>query len=144
MIRRATLLDVPAVVKLGIEALEREKEPGLVICPDRCRAMAIECISKNSNFGFVSEINGEVVAALGAQVSELLFYERNQATVVQYYSKVPGEGIKLMREFLRWVEPRRGIKIVCFMVEVIQDPRTKKLLSRLGFKVSEEVWTKQR
>lgn len=144
MIRPATPHDVEKVVALGVEALEKHGYEGLVISRERCRNVAVECISGASHFAWVAEEAGEIVAAVLALVHPLMFYERNQATVVQFYSKRPGAGIKLLRQFLTWARGRRAIKSIVFTVEHEADPRIGKLLQRLGLKLELPVYMETR
>ena len=142
MIRKATQDDIPSVVELGMEALTKTTYPGLEISRMKVYAMAVECISSERNFGYVSEKDGKIVAAVGALVHPMLFHERQQASVVQFYSTSPGEGIKLMRELMSWCKSRTGIKMVCFTLEDKADPRIGKVLSRLGLQTELPVYLK--
>ena len=108
--------------------------PNLVIDKEKVRAVALECVSSASNFAWVTEVDGKVVAAVSAFVTDMLFYERKQANVVQFYTTCPNAGLPLIREFLRWARSRRVIKMICFTLEIQADPRIGKLLSRLGLK----------
>lgn len=144
IIRAANPSDIPAITALGIEALEKDAFPSMVIAPDKVEAMALECVSSASNFAWVAEENGKVVAAVSALVHELMFYERKQASVVQFYTTYPGAGIKLIREFLRWARSRRVIKMICFTLEVDADPRIGKMMKRLGLKEELPVWMELR
>ena len=132
VIRKAKPSDVPAVVKLGIEALNMDPYDNLRIDEDKATAIATECISAPCNFCWVAENDGEVLGAVTALVHPMAFYERSQATVIQFYCKDPGQGIKLIRELLNWVATRPAIKMVCFTLECRADPRIGKLLKRLG------------
>lgn len=118
--------------------------PNLVIDKEKVRAMAIECVSSSSNFSWVTEIDGKVVAAVSAFVSDMMFYERKQANVVQFYSTVPNAGLPLIREFLRWARSRRIIKMICFTLECKADPRIGTLLSKLGLKSELPVYLEMR
>ena len=140
MIRQAALKDLPAVVSLGIEALETDPYPGLVISPDRVKAVATDCISSACNFAWVSEVEGDVVAAVCAQVHDMQFYERKQATVVQFYTRHPGAGIPLIRKFLKWARSRGAIKLIVFTLECRADPRIGSMLERMGLSVELPVY----
>lgn len=129
-----------AVVALGIEALEREPEEDLVIDRRAIKDMVRECISGPSHFCWVCERDGQVVGAVSALVEDMALFERKQATVWQFYSKAPGEGIKLIRELLRWAKGRRVIKRVVFQLEVNADPRIAAMLRRLGLQPAGEVF----
>ncbi len=132
IIRRANTNDIPALVSLGIEALETDPYENLVISREKVEAMALELVTGAGNVSFVAEKDGEVVAAVSALVHEMAFYERKQASVVQFYTREPGAGLPLIREFLKWARSRRIIKMIVFTLEVQADPRIGKLLKRLG------------
>jgi N-acetylglutamate synthase-like GNAT family acetyltransferase len=144
MIRRSTMADIPMIVELGIEALERNPIPGMLISREKVTAMATECVSQNSNFSWVSEKDGKITGAVSAHVSDMTFYERKQANVVQFYCRQPGEGIALLRAFLKWASERRVIKMIVFAIEVEQDPRIEKVLTRWGFRMAEKIWMRTR
>lgn len=131
VIRRATPHDVTGVSELGIEALKNDPYPSLIIDEEKVVSTARECISSPSNFCMVSDFNGEIVAAVSSLVHQQMFYQRQQATVVQFYTRVPGEGVKLLRELKKWYMSRNGIKMICFTFETRADPRVKKLVSRI-------------
>lgn len=133
MIRKAVPADIPAIVTLGIEGLERGAYKNLVISRERVEAVARECVSAASNFAWVAERDGVVCASVCALVHPCMCYERNQASVVQFYTRVPGEGVKLLRELMRWWKSRPGIKIIAFSLEYDADPRIGTLLKRIGF-----------
>lgn len=132
--RQATHKDIDSIVQLGIEALERDPYPGLVISRDKLKEVAIECVSQNCNYAWVEERDGEIIGAVCALVHEMIFHERKQATVVQFYCNQPNQGIGLLRHFLSWARGRRTIKMICFTLECRADPRVGKLLKRLGLK----------
>lgn len=145
MIRKATPDDIPAIVRLGLQALAEDKPERLVIAPDRVRAVALECVSSARNFAWVAEVDGEVRGAVCAQVGDCMFYERQAATVVQFYAReAPGEGAKLIRQFLRWARARPAIKVVMFTLEWNADPRIGKLLGHMGLKTALPVYMEVR
>lgn len=131
-IRRAKPRDIEAVAQLGLEALKAFAYPRMVVDPDKVRAVAREVVTGAGNFCMVAEQNGALVGAVSALVHEQLFYERRTASVVQFYSKVPRVGVRLIRIFLEWARARPGIKTIVFTVETQADPRIVRLLQRLG------------
>lgn len=140
-IRPAVPTDLRAVVALGVEALERDPEPDLRIDRESITGMVRECISGPSHFCWVCEDDdGQVVGVVSAMVEDMALYERKQATVWQFYCKAPGWGVKLIREFLRWVKPRRIVKRVVFQLERDADPRIAVMLKRMGLKSAGEVF----
>lgn len=141
-IRAATPADIQAVGDLGLEAMELNPYEGLVVSERRIRDTARSAITSPSDFCMVCEQDGQVVGAVTAVVHEMTFYERKQASVVQFYCKAPGQGIRLIRELLRWVDGRRAIRAVVFTLEHDMDPRIAKMLRRLGFLAELPVYMK--
>lgn len=134
MIRRAVPQDIPAIVSLAIEAVRPERYPYLVLSREKIGRLAVECVSSAQHFLWVAERDGVIGGAVVAVVNEGLWFDRREACVVMFYCVLPGEGIKLLRQFLRWVAARTIIKRVVFTLEDDADPRVGKLLARLGFK----------
>jgi ribosomal protein S18 acetylase RimI-like enzyme len=138
--RRATPYDVEGVTQLGLEALAKFGDDRLVVDENKVREVAREVISGAGNYCCVAERDGRIVAAVSALVHEQIFHERKVATVVQFYSKEPGAGVRLMREFLRWARSRPGIKSIVWTVEANARPAIGKLLARLGMHEEHPVW----
>lgn len=136
MIRRATPNDISAVTELGIEALNKDPYKGLIVDKEKVKKTAVEAISSSCNFCWVSEIDGEVVAAVTAIVHPCMFHMKQQASVVQSYTRVPGEAIKLLRELKRWWLSRPGIRMIVFSFDAGVDERLYKIFNRLGFAMS--------
>ncbi len=144
VLRPATPYDLNAIVGLGLKALEAGAYPGLVISTEKVRSVALDCISSPKNFAWVAEEDGEVVAAVSAIVHDMMFHERKQASVVQFYTRKPNAGLPLIREFLKWARGRRVIKAICFTLECDADPRIGKMLERLGLKKELPVYMEAR
>jgi len=117
-----------------MEALELYEYPNMVVDKGKVHGIAVECVSAACNFAFVVEDDGKITGALCALVHPMMFYERSQASVVQFFCKTPGYGVKLLREFLTWARCRSVIKMICFTLEARMDARVGKLLTRLGLK----------
>jgi hypothetical protein len=132
VIRKATLADVPAIVDIAVESVNQNPLP-VRICRESMADTAREAIAGNQHFVWVSEIDGEVVAAVGAMSERSFWYERQQCSMMLYYTRAPGEGVKLLREFGRWVKARPVIKVAVIEMEPDADPRLIKLINRIGF-----------
>lgn len=135
MIRKARPDDLNAIVALALEALRIDAYEELVIDPERVRAMARECVSAATNFLWVSEIDGEIVGAIGALVTPNLFHERSCANVMMWYCKRPGDGVALMLAFLRWARSRPAIKMIQYTAERNADHRIGEFLERAGLRL---------
>ncbi len=132
--RKAVPGDIPAIVALGIEALRRDAYESLVISPEGIEETARACIASAQHFAWVAEKDGRVQGALVAMTQPLVLYERSYANVLMWdCTRVPGAGVALMREFVRWVKGRPAIKLVQYTGERNADPRVAKLVQRLGF-----------
>lgn len=92
-----------------------------------------EAIAGNQHFVWVSEVDGNIVAAVGAMSERSFWYERQQCSVMLYYTRVAGEGVKLLREFARWIKSRPAIKVAVLELEPETDPRLVKFLGKIGF-----------
>ena len=129
--RKARLDDVPAIVDLAVESVSHDPLPVKI---DRA---AMEQTTRSAinlaHFVWVAEVEGKVVAAVGAVVQPSFWFEKLQCSVLLYYSRVPGAGIPLLREFAKWVKSRSAIKVAVLELEPSADPRLVKFLKRVGF-----------
>lgn len=132
MIRKATLADIPAIVDIAVESVNQNPLP-VRVCRDSMAETTREAVSSNQHFVWVSEIDGKIVAAVGAMSERSFWYERQQCSVMLYYTRVAGEGVKLLREFARWIKSRPAIKIAVLELEPQADARLIRFLGKLGF-----------
>ena len=130
MIRKATIHDIPAIVDIAVESVSQNPLP-VRIDKEAMTDTAKEALG-NQHFLWVSEIKGEVVGAVGAMSYPSFWHERNQCSVMLYYSRVVGEGIKLLRQLMRWVKSRPVIKVLVMELEPDSDPRIINFLKRIG------------
>jgi hypothetical protein len=129
--RRAKLTDVDDIVEIAVESVSRDPLP-VKIDREAMAAMARECMNP-AHFMWVAEEDGKVVAAVAAHVSPGFWFQKLQASVLLYYTRKPGAGLPLLREFARWVKSRSAIKIAVFELEPGVDPRLVRFLKKLGF-----------
>ena len=129
--RRARLTDVNDIVDIAVESVSRDPLP-VKIDREAMAAMVRQCLNP-SHFNWVTEKDGKIVAAVIAMVQPGFWFHKLQASVLLYYTRVPGCGLPLLREFARWVKSRSAIKLAIFELEPDADPRLVKFLNRLGF-----------
>ena len=134
MIRKAKPTDIDAIFGLGMQALKEDAYETLIIDEDKVRRVATLCVSGAGNYAWVAEDGeGKVIAAVSVMVNDMLFYERKQASVVQFYSRGKnGEGVRLIKHMLEWARSRPIIKLVTFTLEPGADPRIGTMLEKLG------------
>lgn len=129
--RKARIDDIPAIVDIAVESVSRNPLP-VKLDRQAMAATARTCMNP-AHFVWVSEQEGRVVAAMGACVQPSFWFERLQCSVLLYYSRVPGAGMPLIRQFARWVRSRPAIKVAVLELEPDADPRLVKFLKRVGF-----------
>lgn len=133
MIRKAIFTDIPQLIELSIEALQIDAYSELTINRTRVYECVKSVVNSAANFAWVSEKDGVITGALGAEVVPLPFYYGSQAVVYMWYCKNPGDGKKLMRQFLNWCSERQGIKQIIYSGERNADPRVGQMAMKLGF-----------
>jgi N-acetylglutamate synthase-like GNAT family acetyltransferase len=129
--RKAKLDDIPAIVDIAVESVSRDPLP-VKINREAMADTARTCLNP-AHFMWVAEQDGKVVASVAACVQESFWFSKLQCSVLLYYTRVPGAGLPLMREFARWVKSRSAIKVAVMELEPDADPRLVKFLKRLGF-----------
>ena len=129
--RKATMSDIPAIVDIACESVSRE---GLPLAIDRASMAdtAKACLAP-VHFMWVAEDGGKVVAAFAACVQKSFWFTKMNCSVLLYYTRVPGAGLPLIREFAKWVKSRPAIKMAIVELEPGVDPRLAKFFKRVGF-----------
>lgn len=132
MIREAKPSDAKAIVDLAIESVSANPIP-VNIDRDSMLETTREAISGSAHFVWVSEIDGEVVGCVGAVCEKSFWFERQQCSVLLYFTKKPGEGLKLIKKLAEWIKSRPVIKVAVMELEPEADPRLVKYLQKIGF-----------
>ena len=131
MIRNGKPQDIESIVDIAVESVSQNPIP-VRIDRDAMRDAAEDCLSP-SNFLMVSEIDGVVVGAVAAVSQPSFWFQRQQCSVLLYYSRTTGEGLKLLRAFAEWVKSRPAIKVAVLECEPETDPRLFDFMGNLGF-----------
>jgi len=130
--RKAKPQDVPAIVEIAVISVSNNPLP-VNIDREAMARMANACINP-AHFAWVAEDeDGKVVAVFGACVQKSFWYDKMQCSVLLYYSLVKGAGVKLIREFAKWIKSRSAIKVAVLSLEPNADPRLVRFLKHLGF-----------
>ena len=129
--RKATPSDIDAIVDIAIESVSNDPLP-VKIDLSAMAATARSCLNP-AHFMWVAEHDGKVVAAFAACVQQGFWFHKLQCSVLLYYTRVPGAGTPLMREFAKWVKSRSAIKLAIIELEPGADPRLVRFFKRLGF-----------
>ena len=130
--RKAKMGDLAAIVDLACESVSRDPLPVKV---DREAMLETgKALLNPAHFLWVGEDDsGNVVAAVAATAQKSFWFRGLQCSVLLYYTRTPGAGAMLMREFARWVKSRSGIKVAVLELEPNTDIRMIRFLRRLGF-----------
>lgn len=134
MIRPATLIDVESIFGLAVHEVRKYEK--LRPSAEKIRKGIIEAISTARHFVWVcvdtqDRPNGVLIGLTG----DNLWAQRQNCNIVLWVSDIPGEGVKLLRQFRNWIQSRRAIKIAGFAPDTDDiDPRVWKLVQKMGFK----------
>lgn len=131
-VRRATYRDVAAIIDIAVESVMRDPLP-VTVDRDAMREMAMQCLNPAHFMWVTEDESGNVVAAVAAMAQKSFWYRGLQCSVLLYYTRKPGAGAALLREFARWVKSRSGIKVAVLELEPSTDVRLIRFLRRLGF-----------
>lgn len=124
--------DADAIVSLGVESVSRDPLP-VTIDRAAMRETFLSLVGRPMHFCWVAERAGEVVAGVVACSQPSFWFSRQQCSVLLYYSRQPGAGLPLLRQFARWVKERPAIKLAVFELEPGVDERLVRALKRMGF-----------
>ncbi len=132
MIRKAVIADMPELLNIALE--ESKKYPYLSPNKESIARLITECISAGSNFGFVSVLNGRIVGALFALSHKNIWAQKMSSTVMAWVCRESIDGVKLLLEYLKWVDDRPAIRRAGFQFDLEVDSRVIRVIDRLGFK----------
>lgn len=133
MIRPATLSDLMAIHEIAICEAHSYSE----LLPDREKIHKgiMTAISSAKHFAWVSEDDEQVSGALIGLTCSNLWAQRDNCIVALWRSAIVGDGRQLMKEFLKWVDTRRIIRVAGLVPDSNHvDPRVWDLAERLGFR----------
>ncbi len=135
MIRPAVLADVADLVFLGT-LLARDYP--LTTDQKKMTAMVNEAVASNQHFFWVSEDEetGDITGALAAVTNDNGWAKGKNSTILAWVASVRGDGLKLLREYKRWVKSRPAIKVAGMVVDVDdleKRLRAVRILHRVGF-----------
>lgn len=103
---------------------------------DKIRDVLKTAISSAAHFAWVAEEeDGEVRGVLIGLTSDNLWARKKNCHVVAWISEIAGEGVRLLREFTKFVKSRPVIRVAGFAPDSNDiDARAWLLAERLGFR----------
>lgn len=110
--------------------------PELISDIDKVHWLVRDFATGTRHYARVVGAEGEPRAVLLAQVGNNTWASKKHATVLMWYSEIPGAGAALLRDFRRWVDgEKQQVVLAGFCADwVALDDRPLKLATRAGFK----------
>lgn len=130
--RRITEEDIAPMVDFAITGLRAHLYP---MWPSQEKVLHVvrHFINTKRDFQFAAFLDGRIVGALGAVVTEMLFFERCEATVLIFRATVPGVGAELIRRMQEWCASEMRIRRVQFPCEFDAPRSMARYLRMQGF-----------
>ena len=129
--RKATMSDIPAIVDIAIESVSVNPLP--VKIDREAMAQTVSSCLNPAHFAWVAEKDDVVVASVIACAQQSFWFTKLQCSVLLYYTRVPGAGLPLIRELVKWIKSRPAIKVAVVEFEPGVDPRLVRFFKRVGF-----------
>lgn len=143
MIRPATPDDIQDILPIAFRALSHADAP-FPINKDKIAAITQMLVCDNNHFSWLAENDGKITGIIGVMVHEMTWHTGKQASLMVNYCESVGDGIKLMRMAMDWIERNRYISMIVWNIDNTADPRYERLLKSMGLKVSGSNLTKIR
>jgi hypothetical protein len=110
--------------------------PELIADIDKMHWLVRDFATCQTHYARVVGPVGEPRAVLLARVDQNVWAMKKHATVLFWYSEIPGAGAALLRDFRRWVDAQKQhVVLAGFHADwVMIDGRPLELAARIGFK----------
>lgn len=102
MIRRAVIADFPQWLELGKRLLSRTPYSSIEVDQRAVNAMYGQFVNSKLACCFVAEHEGRITGTIAGVVQELWFARRRYASDLLFVAETPGDGPRLLREFVDW------------------------------------------
>ncbi len=132
MIRAVETADLPVIRAAG-EALAVKLYPELIPAIDKEVDLLRQLATDTTQYAKAVGKPGEPRAVLVAKTGDNLWATRRHATILLWYSEIPGAGAALLRDFREWVRGQKSMALAGLMDDFGFDDRLKKLLQREEF-----------
>jgi hypothetical protein len=127
--------EIDAITDLAIEALEIDAYEEMVINRERVNAVCRDCISSASHKSLVAVHDGVITGVAAGMVFPQAYYDRSWMSIVMWYSKSFGDGVRMMDQLIDWADGRPMIKEIQYVGERQGGEKTTQFFcKRYGFK----------
>lgn len=132
MIRLATTADIRAMVALGREVHAQSRFAAHPYSESDASLTALEMIRASHGCALVADHGGSIEGFLLGGVMPCFFGPTRVASDLVTYARRPGDGVRLVREFIRWAKARGCEEIEMGISGGINPERTSQLYEKLG------------
>mgnify|MGYP000856098449 CR=1 FL=1 len=138
MIRKATFKDKHAIFEIACEQARR-KHPELKADVARMTGAVSAVVQDPAHFAWVAvDADDKVKGALVAVTCDNLWAQRKHSQILLWQSDLPGEGLRLLIQYRKWVEAQRALRFAGLAPGTEVDAAVWKIAERAGFKAASE------
>jgi hypothetical protein len=130
--RRVTEADIANIAAFAIAGLRAHLYP-LWVSTEKVLHVVRHFINTKRDFQLAAFDGDQIVGAIGAVVTEMLFFERCEATVLIFRATQPGVGAALILEMQAWADEDMRIRRVQFPCEFDATRAMPRYLRMHGF-----------
>jgi hypothetical protein len=145
MIRRAKISDLPELLRLS-RTLQKDTPYADVPLDTQTFGKTLgQCISNAFGLALVAQHDHKLTGYMLAVASPLWFSRKRSATDLITYAQTPGDGYKMLRQFIAWAwSIPNVVEITIGQSSGIDIERTAKMYERAGLKRVGALYTASR
>lgn len=113
-----------------------DKVPYLRFDESRGKTIFTDAVSSATHLALKAEHNGRPVGTLISLTLPNVWAGKQCSNVILWVSSVAPAGVKLLKQYKRWLDTRPAIRVAGFQPAFDLDQRTQRLLMLCGFPMS--------
>lgn len=115
-IRKAVTGDASSLVDLAVRVAQKAY-PEVRVDRSKVRKIVITILSGSQNFCEVVESEEKIVGCVAVHVFDGSWFLKKEAQVLMVYTEIPGTGIEMLRDMMKWYRSRRIVKTLTCCVD---------------------------
>lgn len=145
MIRNAQIADFPEVKKLGKRLIEKTPYRAQQIDTLIASQTFGNCVSSALGFAMVAQHKGEITGMMLGCALPLFYSKARMATDLVLYSERAGDGMAMVRRFIKWAwSIPNVVEVTLSQSSGVDVERTGKLYGRMGLECVGQIYTMAR
>jgi len=133
MIRMAQVADLPQLLALGKRLIKMTPYADVKIDTLTAGQTLGQCINSAFGMALVAEHDGKITGLLLGAAVPLWFSKSRSATDIITYAETPGDGYRMIRQFVKWAWSLPNvIEVTMAQSSGIDVERTRQLYERVG------------